>query len=307
MRDLKSLEAFVWIVRLGGFRAAAARMNTTQPSISARIDQLEKYLGVTLFEPPNLRKSLTREGTIVLAYAEQILGLMGDLRTAISAPGTLRGVLRIGVVETLVHSLMPRLMEVINAAYPNVTIDMMVDTTDVLSKQLIEGKVDVSMQVGAVADARAISQPLCRLPLGWVISPSLPLPEGPVSIHDLTRWPVLSFSHNSPLITEMQRAFTACGVKDLRLWGSSSLTMMVKLATDGLGSCILPLVTVSREVARKRLRVIDVHDFTLPENTFFVSYLRTPDSYLTSVVAEHARHFGLLLEKADQRERGVIR
>jgi DNA-binding transcriptional LysR family regulator len=304
MRDLKSLEAFVWIVRLGGFRAAAARMNTTQPSISARIDQLERYLGVTLFEPPNLRKTLTKEGTVVLGYAEQILGLMGDLRTAISAPGTLRGVLRIGVVETLVHSLMPRLIEVINVAYPNVTIDMMVDTTDVLSKQLVEGKVDVSMQVGAVADARAISLPLCHLPLGWVISPSLPLPEGPVSIHELTRWPVLSFSHNSPLIAEMQRAFTASGVKDLRLWGSSSLTMMVKLAMDGLGSCILPLVTVNREVARKRLRILEVHDFALPENPFFVSYLRTPDSFLNGVVAEHARKFGLLLEKEGRGEKG---
>ncbi|MGL1138605.1 LysR family transcriptional regulator, partial [Vibrio parahaemolyticus] len=50
MLDLKSLETFVWVLRLGGFRKAAERLNTTQPAISARVSQLEDELGVSLFD-----------------------------------------------------------------------------------------------------------------------------------------------------------------------------------------------------------------------------------------------------------------
>ena len=35
--DLRNIETFVWVARLGGFRLAAEKLNTTQPAISARV------------------------------------------------------------------------------------------------------------------------------------------------------------------------------------------------------------------------------------------------------------------------------
>lgn len=302
MGDLKSLEAFVWIVRLGGFRAAAARLNTTQPSVSARIDQLEKSLGVTLFHPPR-RTVLTREGEILLGYAERMVGLMSELRGAVAAPGAVSGLLRIGAVETLVHSLVPRLIQSINASHPNVTIDLMVDSTDALGPLLLEGKVDISMQVGRIADAGMITQPLCALPLAWLASPSLDLPPGPVCLQQMTRWPVISFSRNTELVTKVQRIFSASGVPGIRLWGSSSLTIMARLAMDGLASCIVPLATVRREVAAGQLRVLDVTDISLPPNQLYVSYAARPDNFLARMVADTARDIGASLEADGEADR----
>ena len=50
MPDLRNLETFVWVARLGGFRLAAEKLNTTQPAISARVAALEQEFGVRLFE-----------------------------------------------------------------------------------------------------------------------------------------------------------------------------------------------------------------------------------------------------------------
>lgn len=301
MHELRWLETFVWVVRLGGFRAAAARLNTTQPSVSGRIDQLEAHLGVALFAPQHRRTTLTREGTILLAYADQLLATVSELRTVIQQPDAVRGVLRLGVAETLVHSLMPRLVEAISATYPQVVLDMMVDTTPVLAEQLCEGRIDVSMQVGPVEDPRAINQPVCHFPLGWVASPALPLATGDLSLAALTAWPVLSFSHASPLSAEIQRSLAVQGVAGLRLWGSASLTLMVRMVLDGVGTAILPLALVRQEIAQGRLRQLTVRDVALPFNGFQASYLRRPDSFLAMMVVEKAREIGQRLEAEEDK------
>ena len=47
---LRQLEAFYWIARLGSFHAAARHLHVAQPSVSARVRELERHLGVPLFE-----------------------------------------------------------------------------------------------------------------------------------------------------------------------------------------------------------------------------------------------------------------
>ena len=55
MLDFRSIETFLWVVKLGSFRGAAQRLNTTQPAISQRIAQLEREMGVKLLEPRSSR------------------------------------------------------------------------------------------------------------------------------------------------------------------------------------------------------------------------------------------------------------
>ena len=69
------LETLVWIARLGSFRAAAARLHLTQPTISMRVRELEAQVGVALFDRRSYRARLTPRGREVVGYAEQILGL----------------------------------------------------------------------------------------------------------------------------------------------------------------------------------------------------------------------------------------
>ncbi len=47
--NLRFIETFLWVARLGSFSAAAEKLNTTQASISNRIATLEAELGVKLF------------------------------------------------------------------------------------------------------------------------------------------------------------------------------------------------------------------------------------------------------------------
>src|SRR3546814_1439625 len=56
------LETLLWIARLGTFAAAAERLNTTQPAISARVRELENHLGTVLFRREGRTMTLTPAG-----------------------------------------------------------------------------------------------------------------------------------------------------------------------------------------------------------------------------------------------------
>ncbi|MXP64285.1 LysR family transcriptional regulator [Roseomonas sp. M0104] len=299
MRDLRSLETFVWVAHLGGFRAAAARLHTTQPAVSARIQQLEQDLGVTLFQPRQRRATLTPEGATLLRYAEQMLELRGEMLRSVAHPAVVQGALRLGLSETLVHILLPRLVERIAATYPSLVLDMVVDITPALREQLLSGAIDIAMLVDAVDDPRAVNQPLCGFPLGWIARPDLGLPDRPLRLSELTRWPLLSFPHHTSVSAELRQAFARTDASGLRLWGSASVTTMVRLALDGVGISVMQPVMVRRELAEGRLRLLEVEDVVLPPVNFQVSYLRKPDSYLAGLVAGLACEIAAQIEGAE--------
>lgn len=288
MRDLRTLETFVWVARLGGFRAASARLNTTQPAISARIDQLERDLGVTLFHRGQRPIGLTPEGAVLLDHAEQMLEKRAEMLRAVASPATMRGTLRMGLSETLVHTLLPRLVERIGAAYPAIVLDMVVDITPTLRAGLLAGQIDIAMMAGTVEPGQGVSEPLCDYPLCWVASPRLGLPEGPLRLAELTRWPILSFSHGTSVSADLRRAFAAAPAPGLRLWGSASITAMARLAEQGIGVSVMQEVLVRRELAAGTLRPLTVADVTLPRVGFHVAYLRRPDSHLAAAAARLA-------------------
>jgi DNA-binding transcriptional LysR family regulator len=288
MRDLRSLETVIWIARLGGFRAAALRLNTTQSAISSRVAQLEQELGIRIFRR-GARVTLTAEGTALLRYAEQMVDLREEMLRAIADPAAMRGLLRIGISETLAHTLLPRLVQRIGAAYPAIVLDMVVDITPALRQSLSAGQIDIAMLAGTVDDPRAVNQPLCSYPLGWLASPALGLPDRPLRLAELARWPILSFSHDTEVSAALRALFDEAGAPGVRLWGSTSIATMAELARAGVCVSVMQIVAADRELASGALRRLHVSDVELPDIPFHVAYLRQPDSHVAATIAALAR------------------
>ena len=72
MLDFRSIETFLWVVKLGSFRGAAQRLNTTQPAISQRIAGLEREMGVRLLNREHRVASPTPSGRQMMVYAEKL-------------------------------------------------------------------------------------------------------------------------------------------------------------------------------------------------------------------------------------------
>src|SRR4051812_10118297 len=83
--ELDHVEAFVAIVRHGGFPRASAALHFPQPAISRRIRLLETELGAPLFERLPGGPLLTEAGRVFLPHAESLLASMRDAAEAVAA------------------------------------------------------------------------------------------------------------------------------------------------------------------------------------------------------------------------------
>ena len=64
-----------------------------------------------------------------MVYAEKLIGLRSEMMAVVGDRSAMRGVLRLGVAETIVHTWLPRLIKSVNHVYPNLSLEIEVDIT----------------------------------------------------------------------------------------------------------------------------------------------------------------------------------
>src|SRR4051812_27456447 len=80
--ELRHLRYFVATAEAGTVTAAAERLHLTQPALSRQLRQLQRELGVDLFEPVGRRLELTSVGHAVLPHAKDVLSRVDTLTIA---------------------------------------------------------------------------------------------------------------------------------------------------------------------------------------------------------------------------------
>jgi len=287
MVEFKALHTFASVADLGSFRGAARRLHMTQPAVSQRIGQLEAELGTRLFERRKRAVTLTATGRELLAYAEKLLRLRGEMLHALSEKAALRGVLRLGVSETIVHTWLPRFIERLDASYPHLGLEIEVDTSPNLRDRLLARQIDLAFMLGPLAAPAIRNVPLCRYPVGFVASAGITWPRRTVTLAELAAWPIITFSKNTQPYVEVRELFNRSDLPPVRLHASASLSTVVRLALDGLGVAVIPPAIVRAELAAKTLRVVEVAE-KIPDLNFVASWPANVDSPAAEAVAAMA-------------------
>ncbi len=300
MADLRNLETFVWVAHLGGFRAAAEKLNTTQPAVSQRIALLEAELGVRLFDREPRRVVLTPKGNELLPYAERMTQLRADMLQAAREKKAMRGMVRLGVAETIVHTWLAQLIERMHAEYPALTLEIEVDTSPFLRERLVSHQLDIAFLLGPVSEPRMKNVALSSYPLAWVASPDLDIGPEPVPLEVLARWPIITYPRNTRPYITIREMMTRSDMPNVRMYGNASLSTIVRMTLDRIGISAIPPVVIQRELAEKRLRLVRAEQ-KLPDLSFTATYPVKPDSYMAEAVAEIARDLALTESKRRKR------
>ena len=288
MLDFKSIETFLWVVKLGSFRSAAQRLNTTQPAISQRIAQLEREMGVRLLNRDHRVASPTPSGRQMLVYAEKLIGLRAEMMTEICESSAVRGVLRLGVAETIVHTWFPQLVKSVNEAYPNLSLEIEVDITPNLTARLLAQEIELGLVVGPLSAPGVQSLILRDYAVSFLASPMLGLGKGPVTRRDLARYPMITFPRKTRPYEAVRGVFDRPDLPPIRLHASASLATVIHMAIEGLGIAVIPAAIVAKELTDGRLQLLDT-DVKLPPLTFSASWLSSPDTVAIERVAGLAR------------------
>ncbi|PTX54618.1 LysR family hydrogen peroxide-inducible transcriptional activator [Litoreibacter ponti] len=143
---LKQLRYFEALALQGHFGRAADICSISQPALSVQIKDLEHALGAQLFERGPREVRLTSLG-------EQMAGRIGDILRAVDELGDvaraashgLAGRLRIGVIPTVAPYLLPRVIQTLSKAHPEVDLHIRETMTPRLIKELSEGRIDTAI------------------------------------------------------------------------------------------------------------------------------------------------------------------
>lgn len=287
MVDFKSIETFLWVVTLGSFRAAGQRLNTTQPAISQRIAQLEREMGVKLLNRDHRVASPTPSGRQLMVYAEKLISLRSEMMAEVGERSAMRGVLRLGVAETIVHTWLSRLIKSVNIAHPNLSLEIEVDITPNLSARLLGQEIELAFLLGPLSASSVRNRVLCDYPIGVLASPSLGLGDGPLKVQDLAKFPIITFPRKSQPYEIVRSLFNRPDLPPIRLHASASLATVIHMATEGLGIAVIPTSIVENEMADGRLQLLST-DLKIPPLTFSASWLASPDTLAVELVADLA-------------------
>ena len=181
--SLRQLEVLKAVTETGSMAKAGRRLFMTGPGITQQVQQLEKTLGMPVFDRLGRRLQLTAAGERVLAAATDVHSRLGVLAKEMDA---LRkrddGTLHLGILATATHILPPLLAEFRRRA-PGIAVHMAVSSREELSRHVLDGDVDLALmgrgaETGteeAAASGRLVREPFAGNPHVIIAWPGHPL------------------------------------------------------------------------------------------------------------------------------------
>ena len=148
---LRQLAALVAIADTGLFKSAAEKLHVSQPALSEQISQLEYRLGALLLERDRRGARLTPVGAEVASRARVILQQVTELGDVVrSGLANLGGLIRLGALPALGPYLMPHIVPVLHARYPELRLYVREAWAARLEEGVLTGVHDCALTVGPV-------------------------------------------------------------------------------------------------------------------------------------------------------------
>lgn len=271
MFSFKQIEALYWIAQLGGFAAAARKLNTTQSAISKRIRELESVIATPMFERDRRQARLSEKGEEMLLVARRMLEQRDAAMEQLSQPHAIARSVRVGVTELTAMTWLPRMVQLVHRRYPKVVIEPEVDMSVNLRDKMLADEIDLIIVPDAFAEARFSIKPMGAVENAWMARPGL-LPSGRVMrVHELAAHTILSQGGLSGTGLIYQRWFKSISVTPGNSITSNSLVALIGLTVSGMGVSYLPRRCMASLIDRGALEVIETSP-ALPEVRYVALY-----------------------------------
>jgi len=240
--EIHQLTYFVAVAETGSFTRAAERCNVAQPSLSQQVMKLEQELGEPLFDRLPRRVVLTDAGRMLLPRANSILAELQEIKQGLNEDiEDGRGVLSVGFIPTIAPFVLPRVIKRFSRDFPLATLSVHEDLTEVLVRDIIDGKLDVGITSLPIHNKLIQAQELLSEPLLVASSRGHDiLSRASLHVKELDDFPFIALSEVHCLGEQVQ---SFCYQQDLNVQivcHTSQLTTVQNCVSLGLGVSLVP-------------------------------------------------------------------
>jgi DNA-binding transcriptional LysR family regulator len=234
--DLDDLEIFRSVVREGGVMRAASRLHRVPSNVTTRIKQCEERLGVRLFRRQGRGLNLTDEGRVLLIHAERLLQ-MAELAEQEMKSGAVRGILRLGSLESAAGVRLPAVLSAFHARHPDVTVELRTGTTDSLLRRLKRFEVEAAFVAEPFERGTLSALPVFEEELVLLIAKGS---RPPRRAADLSGKTLIAFPHGCSYRRRLVEWLAEAGASPQRFLDLGSYHAIVACVAAGTGVAIVP-------------------------------------------------------------------
>ena len=256
--DLRQLSALVAVADEGSFSAAAASLHTVQSNVSTHIARLERELNAVLVDRGAGR--LTEEGEAVANRARRIRAELDALVADVNAlHDIVTGTVHVGVIGTTARWLVPKLLEGMREAHPQVQLVVVEATSTGLEPQLASGQLDLAVVNLPLPAPDLVAEPLFDEDLVLVVNSDHPLAgRDEVSFKELDGLELLMAAPNTAYRNELDAAASAAGITLIPKAELDGIRLMASLTFEGHGPAIVPATAIPQWLPRVVWRPIAI-------------------------------------------------
>ncbi|WP_434106103.1 LysR family transcriptional regulator [Paraburkholderia caffeinilytica] len=277
---LRGLQVFVAVVDSGGFGAAAATLDITQPSVSVHMRELEAKVGGPLFErQPGMSAQLTPAGRAFYSYALDTL----ERTNAISANlGQNRRKFRFAAQRFVASFLLSKPLESFSAAFPQIELVARTGTFEEVHSLISHGRVDLGFMLSDGDIPSLHSEPIGSYRLAFIVAPGHPLAnKTDISIETLSRHPFIVAYEGSYFGRTIANMLRAIGLTEpIVASQAQEMSLIRDMVIAGMGIACSFRRSVQKDIAAGTVVELDVN---APPMHLVLSYVRNPKTDILEV------------------------
>lgn len=290
---MRQIHIFDAVARYESHTQAAQKMHMTQPAVSMQMKQLEKNLGIALFERHGKILKLSSAGKELKEYSKEIMqGYSNMLDFVDRTKGCHTGHLTVTVATTANH-FTTRILSAFSKSYPDITISLDVTNRQSILEQLENYEPDLVFMGEPPKGHGLISERFMPNPLAIIASPDHPLRDSKnIPLEKIQHEKFVAREKGSGTRGAIEKHFSESGLTYETTLEMNSNEAIKHSVSAGFGLGIVSLHTIELELKNNLLIMLDVEGFPLQRYWHLV----TRKGKAMSPVAEAFRSF--VLEEA---------
>jgi DNA-binding transcriptional LysR family regulator len=246
LMEFRQLTYAIQIAAERNFSRAAEKLHIAQPSLSQQLSKLEKELGVLLFKRSTNSVELTHAGSVFVNRAQQIVDMTEQLRREMEDLADLRkGRVVVGSVPVTGAHVLPSVLPAFRAAYPDIEIILIEETSKRLEELTVSGSTDVCLLSLPINEPALAYQPVIEEEICLAVPPDHPLASRdgsrqPVPIGDLSGEPFILLKKGQGFRAIAHQLCTSAGFDPRVVFESGNIDTVQALVAAGMGIAFVP-------------------------------------------------------------------
>lgn len=225
------------------FTIAAEHVFVTQPTLSMQIQKIEQELGVKIFDRTQKPIGLTAIGEKIIMQAKLIVAESTRMLDVVEQEkGVIGGTFKLGIIPTVMPTLLPIFLQTILKAYPELKLEIEEMPTQQIIEQLEKGILDAGIAATPLSLEEVIEKPLYYEPF------MVYAPEHAILIKEKVVQPQMLEGERMLLLQDghcfRDSALNICKLHNITpnsfQINSGSFETLIQLSHEGLGVTLLP-------------------------------------------------------------------